>query len=117
MANILLKIFRSYDFMNNKIINVKTNTPIHNEHLVNKLYADSLGKAKVLPITLVIGDNIINHGFASININCVFRINNNENPDIEENKTINLPYKTVDENTIIIKSAVELEGNLILMLH
>lgn len=36
----ILKIFRSYDFRNNKILNAKTNTPTDDEHIVNKKYTD-----------------------------------------------------------------------------
>lgn len=38
---IFKKIFRSYDFRNNKIINVKTDTPTNPEHITNKDYVDS----------------------------------------------------------------------------
>jgi hypothetical protein len=116
------KIFRGYDFRNNKIINAKTDTPTHNDHLVNKIYVDTLKLAKVLSnITLSVGDNILIHNLASTHIICLFRINNNndmiETFDLKENLTFILDYTKIDENSISVNTKVELTGDIILISH
>jgi len=40
----ILKIFRSFDFRNNKIINAKVDTPEDLKHIANKEYVDNTGK-------------------------------------------------------------------------
>ena len=114
----ILKIFRSYDFLGNKIINAKVDLPTDVKHIASKEYVDAVKKGTVIAdVTLNIGTNQIVHNLKSTNILLFYRIKDNENTELNNLVLVGLKYKIVDEDKITIESKLALTGDLVLVNH
>ena len=109
--NIFKKIFGNYDFMNNKIINLKTDIPETPEdtHVANIGYIDErIHKIyHVENLSIPIGKSDINHNLNSTNIVVILRIYNTN--------SIILPFEILDDNNIRIESKLEITGELLII--
>ena len=112
------KIFRSYDFLGNKILNAKVDLPTDVKHIASKEYVDAVKKGTIMAdVALEIGVNEITHNLKSTNILLFYRIKNNENTELNNLILVGLKYKAISEDIISIESKLALEGDLILVNH